>query len=188
MKMDVDTVSTACEKAWHTLDFSVCKPLGLDVATWIAVLTALVGALLFVWRQIIRLRRASTTGDSRISGTLWRSRFRNLCRAIQPHMDENYRIFCQFGPNSGQSDGLPKIVRFELGVWYQLRKKIVENNKLIRELIVSNLEAIPLEHSPIFRQWLDHIDAFYAHTLDPLADYREHQFPTLASELVTRYA
>ena len=103
-------------------------------------------------------------------------------------MDENYRIFSQFGPNSGQSDGLPKNVRFQLKVWYQLREQIVENNTRIRELLKSNLEAVPLEYNPIFLQWLNHIDAFRAHVLDPSADYREHQFPKSVSEIVTRNA
>lgn len=188
MMMSVDKGTSACEIAWNTLDFSLCQPLGLDVATWIAVISALVWGLVFVGRQLDRQRRAGKQGDNHISATLERSRFRNLCRIIKPIMDENYRIFSRFGPNSGQSDGLPKNVRLELGVWYQLREKIVENNKRISELITNNFEAIPSEYSSIFLQWLDHIDAFHAHVIDSTADYRRHQFPKLASEIVTRHA
>lgn len=188
MMMNTNGVHFACTNAWDTLDFSLCKPLGLDASTWITGLTALVGVLFYVGREFVRLRHTTRQDSNHISATLGRSRFRNLCRSIGPLMDENYRIFSRFGPNSGQSDGLPKNVRFELGVWYQVREQIVENNALIRELLKSNLEAIPLEYRPIFLQWLNHIDAFYAHVLDPSADYREHQFPKPVSEIVTRYA
>jgi hypothetical protein len=160
--MSADRFSSACLKAWDTLDFSMCKPLGLDASTWIAGVTALVGVLLFFGRNLIRLRRTTRQDSNHISATLGRSRFRNLCRSIVPLIDENYRIFFRFGPNSGQDDGLPKNVRFELRVWYQLREQVVENNARIKELLKGNFEAVPQEYRPIFLQWLNHIDAFRA--------------------------
>lgn len=183
----VSFIST-CLKAWHSQDLSTCKPLGLDASTWIAIFGALIGSLLFFGRMIVRWRRVAQSSSDYIAGSLGRSRFRNLCRSIKPIMDENYRIFFRFGPNSSRGDGLPKTVRFQLGVWYQVRRKIVDNNTRIRALITSNLSAVPLEYRPTFSRWLNHIDAFHAHVLDAAADYREHQFPQEASEIVTRYA
>jgi len=174
--MNAVKVSSACSNAWAALDFSLCKPFGLDASTWIAGLTALAGILFFVVRQCVRLIGVSKRDGNYVSATFGRSRFRNLCRAIEPLMDENYRIFSRFGPNSGEGDGLPKNVRSQLGVWYQLRGEIVENNARLRDLITTNFEAINQQHRPMFLQWLDHIDAFRAHVADPSADYREHQF------------
>ena len=68
-------------------------------------------------------------------------------------MDENYRIFSRFGPNGGRGDGLPKTVRFQLGVWYKLREKIAENNKNIHALITKNFSVIPLMYRADFTQW-----------------------------------
>ena len=99
-------------------------------------------------------------------------------------MEENYRIFTQFGPNSGLGDGLPKAVRFDLGIWEQLREQIAQNNGRIRCLIAANLTAVPQRHRLLFTQWLDHIDAFRAHTADTKADYRNHQFPREVARIV----
>ncbi len=168
-------------------DLSTCKPLGLDVATWLAVFTALAGVLFFVGGRVIRWRSSTRSGGYNISRTIQRSRFHNLCRSIKPLMDENHRIFSQFGPNGGRGNGLPKAVRFELGVWYQLRQQIVDNNAEIRSMITANMPAVPQQYSFIFNRWLDHIDAFRAHVLDGAADYREHQFPREVSEIVMEY-
>lgn len=186
--MSSENIALACQRAWEALDLSNCKPLGLDAATWIAVLTAFVAASVFVVRWVRRRKRSANLDNRKVSRSLWRSRFRNLCRSIKPIMDENYRIFSRFGPNSGRGDGLPKMVRSDLGIWYQMRETIVENNAQIRALITNNLSEIPVDYRPIFHRWLDHIDAFRAHVLDNEADYREHQFPRGASDIVNRHA
>jgi hypothetical protein len=101
--------------------------------------------------------------------------FKQLCSALQPVIQENGRIFRDFGPNSGaSSDG---VLRTDLSVWYAKRPKIVENNSQISDLIRSNLTAVPAEHYEIFTRLLSHIDAFEAHVLKGGVDYREHQFP-----------
>jgi hypothetical protein len=186
--MGADDFASACWKAWSANDLSLCKPFGWDASTWFAGLTALAGLLVFLSRLATRWRRNPPEVSNHIPGSLGRSRFRNLCRAIKPIMDENYRIFSRFGPNSGRGDGLPKNVRFQLEIWNKLRVQIVENNAQLKAMITNNLSEIPQEHIPIFEQWLDHIDAFHAHTLDPAADYREHQFPRDVSAIVDRNA
>ncbi len=186
--MGLTDLGSVCSKAMRAYDLSACKPLGLDAATWIAVLTLLAPVLFFFGRLIIRRLRNSEVNSYYIRRSLTRSRFRKLCAALKPLMDENYRIFSSFGPNGGRGDGLPKNVRHELGIWYQARKKIVENNAIIRSFITSNFRAIPPDFRLLFSLWLDHIDAFYAHVQDPSADYREHQFPRDVSSIVSQYA
>lgn len=186
------SVIAICANAWHARDLSTCKPLGFDAETWIAALTALFGLSLFFGRKAARwLRTSRSKGHyiaGYIAGGIARSRFRNLCRALEPIMDENYRLFSRFGPNAGRGDGRPKTVRFELGVWYKLREKIAENNGKIHTLISENLSGIPLKYRATFTQWLDHIDAFQSHIEDPAADYREFQFPQEVLRIVKSYA
>lgn len=176
--------------AWRFYDLSTCKPLGWDAATWIAVLTALASLaslLIYCGRKLYR-RWRGVRSSSYVGGNFRRSRFRNLCRSIKPIMDDNYRMFSKFGPNSGSSEGLPKIVRHDLGIWYQVRNKISENNKKIEYLIKENMTAIPFEFRPAFIQWLDHIDAFNAHIIDDKADYSRNQFPRDISAIISRHA
>lgn len=186
--MSLANLASVCAGAMRAYDLSACKPLGLDASTWIAVLSALVALCFYAGRKLTKWRRSEKPDSYHIRRSLTQSRFRKLCAALKPLMNDNYRIFARFGPNSGRGDGLPKTVRYELGIWYQSRKKIVENNAKIGSLITSNLSAIPSEFQYSFSQWLDHIDAFSAHVEDPSADYREHQFPKEVSSIVSRYA
>lgn len=182
-----DDLASVCITALHAHDLSKCKPLGLDAGTWIAIITACAGAALFVLRYIFKWFRHSPAESSRLSGPLRRNRFRKLCRNIKPLMDTNYRIFYNFGPNGGVGDGSPKIVRFNLGVWHEERKEIVENNLKIRRLIDANFDAVPSRYQTTFAAWLNHINAFQAHVLDPTVDYRDHRFPIEAANVVKRY-
>ena len=186
--MSEANIIATCWQALQVQDLATCKPFGLDAATWIAALTAFSGVLLFVARAILKRGQRQRAIGHYVGRSLTRSRFRNLCRAVKPLMDENYRIFSRFGPNGGVGDGLPKVIRHELGVWYELRETIVENNDKIRMLLTHNLDAIPADFRPSFMQWLDHIDAFRAHVRARGADYRDHQFPKEVSAIVTRYA
>lgn len=186
--MSLTSLGSVCSKAGRAYDLSACRPLGLDAATWIAILTAVVTVLFFFGRLMVARLRGSEVNSYYVRRSLTLSRFRKLCAVLKPLMDENYRIFSSFGPNGGRGDGLPKNVRYELGVWYEARKKIVENNAIIRSFVTSNFRAIPSEFRLSFSLWLDHIDAFYAHVQDPSVDYREHQFPRDVSSIVSRYA
>lgn len=174
-----------CARAVHTADLSTCKPLGFDLLGWITILTAVVGVIFFV------IRRGETSASASPSATIpwrpWRSRFRAVCATIKPMMDENGRLFEEFGPNSGR-DGGPKKVRYDLSVWKQTLPKIVGNNAKIREVIEANRPAIPAEHQRLFTTWINHIDAFEAHAADDLVDYRENQFPIEVVQLVGRCA
>jgi len=102
--------------------------------------------------------------------------FSSLCNSLQPLVEENTRIFEDFGPNSG-ADGTNKIVRHDLGLWYPQREIIGSNNNLIAQHVRSHFNVIPAEHKLAFRKWLSHIEAYAAHLADPQVDYREHQFP-----------
>jgi TIR domain len=102
--------------------------------------------------------------------------FRLLCRALQPILDDNRRLFRDFGPNSSANSKGP--VRYNLASWYTLRKtKIVPNNSQLRDLIVDHQGLIPKKRKAIFDRLISHIDAFEAHVEDDAVDYREHQFP-----------
>jgi hypothetical protein len=186
--MSNNDLISACQVAWESGDLSSCKPLGLDAGTWMAVLGAIASILFMVVRWAASLKRTPAASEFHAQRSIGRSRFQNLCRLVKPLMDENYRIFSEFGPNSGRGDGIPKIVRNELGVWYQARETIVANNMRIRALIATNLPVIPTRYAVVFENWLNHIDAFCAHVSDASVDYRRHQFPEEASEIVKRYA
>jgi hypothetical protein len=113
--------------------------------------------------------------------------FQSLCQAIPALMIDNYRIFRDFGPNSGADAQGP--VRFNLNAWYELRKsKLVPNNQFIRQMIVEHRALIPAQDAPIFERFISHIDAFEAHVANDQVDYREHQFPVAIVEIVTRAA
>lgn len=102
-------------------------------------------------------------------------------------MNDNYRVFRDFGPNSGADSQGP--VRFNLNAWYELRKsKIIPNNQIIRQMITEYRALIPKEHTSIFERLISHIDAFEAHVNNDQVDYREHQFPTEITAVITRAA
>lgn len=180
------SILNACTNAWNAGDLSTCKPLGFDLVGWIGILTGAVAFLYFAvrhFRNWVAPQRTAT-----LKARPWRSRFRALCAAIRPIMDENGRIFREFGPNSGRGNGAPKLVRQDVTVWKQLLPKVVTNNARIRELITANRQSIPPEQAPLFQDWVNHIDAFEAHASDDLADYRNNQFPAEVVELVHRNA
>lgn len=112
--------------------------------------------------------------------------FCSLCKAIWPLMEENRRIFEDFGPNSGSAvSGLnEKIVRWDTSMWRLQRPTIGTNNAAIAGYIRSCVDIIPKEHAELFRKWLSHIEAFAHHLSDDSVDYREHQFPGEVFEVV----
>src|SRR5213083_956244 len=89
-----------CLSAWQAGDLSTCKPLGFDLVGWAAILPVSVAALFFAIRTAAKWLPKHPDSDQ-IRIRLWRSRFRGLCRAIRPVMDENGRLFSEFAPNSG---------------------------------------------------------------------------------------
>ncbi|WP_127610883.1 hypothetical protein [Croceicoccus ponticola] len=177
----------SCSKAWTIGDLSKCQPMGLNVDTWLVIITAIfIPASIFLVKYFKGKINSSST--CRIPYKFFGSRFRGLCRKIKPLTDDNYRIFSSFGPNGGHTERSPKVVRTELDVWYGLRSKIVENNHIIKNLINENWDIIPKRHIISFRRWLNHIDAFQAHVTMGRADYRENQFPSEVVEIIKRHA
>lgn len=113
--------------------------------------------------------------------------FKWLCRELLPIMNDNYRVFRDFGPNSGARSQGP--VRFNLNAWYELRRsKIIPNNRAIRQMITEHRPLIPSQHTSIFERLISHIDAFEAHVTNEQVDYREHQFPTEVMAIVASAA
>ncbi len=109
-----------------------------------------------------------------------------LCLQLLPLMDENKRIFEDFGPKSGAN---ADVVRWDTLLWQRIRcEKIVPVNSILRELINANWSVLPSEHKTVFRKLLSHIDAFEEHVCDPDIDYRDHQFPIEINEIVERNA
>jgi hypothetical protein len=105
--------------------------------------------------------------------------FASLCRLIWPTMEENRRIFEDFGPNSGAKHmgREEKAVRYDLALWRRQRSMIGTNNDLIAKHLRSHSDIIPGAHAALFQKWLSHIDAFAQHLADDNMDYREYQFP-----------
>jgi hypothetical protein len=182
----MEPIADMCLRAWQAQDLSTCKPLGFDLVGWAAILPLLAAALFFIVRNL-RSRSSRSRNPDRITARPWRRRFRGLCSAIRPIMDENGRVFREFGPNSG-AGGPARVVRQNIGVWRQMMPTVVGNNARIRALIKTNWDAIPERHAELFGRWLNHIDAFEAHAQDPLADYRHHQFPREIVDLINQHA
>ena len=113
--------------------------------------------------------------------------FSLLCRDLKSLIDDNGRIFRDFGPNSSADSVGP--VRYDLSAWHELRSsKIVPNNARIRDLIKANYSALPAEQRRLFELLLSHIDAFEAHVANPKVDYRDHQFPKEIVAVIDREA
>lgn len=115
-------------------------------------------------------------------------RFGLLCNAMRPLLEENGRIFRDFGPNSGSKDS-DRPLRMDFNVWkFQREKTIVPNNAHMRELVTKNYDHVPQEHRPIFDRLLSHFDAFEAHVRFGSVDYRDHQFPVEINEIVAGHS
>ena len=100
-------------------------------------------------------------------------------------MEDNKRIFTDFGPNSGLKFlNKDKMVRHDLSLWYKERHKIAKNNELISSHIREFIDVIPDEVKHFFEGWLSHIDAFKHHLEDDNVDYREHQFPIAVVDIL----
>jgi hypothetical protein len=111
--------------------------------------------------------------------------FQGLCRALKPLLEDNYRVFRDFGPNSDANSKGP--LRHNLNAWYALRRsKILPNNSQIRSFIVECRDIIPRKYKTAFQKLISHIDAFEAHVDNDLVDYREHQFPSDIVDIVER--
>jgi hypothetical protein len=109
--------------------------------------------------------------------------FDAVCRRLKPILEDNGRIFRDFGPNSGADSDGP--VRFNLSAWYELRaKRILPNNSLIAEIVCEHRHLIPKEHEALFDKLLSHIDAFGAHVANENVEYSAHQFPKRIMEVI----
>lgn len=105
--------------------------------------------------------------------------FPELCKRLWPLIEDNRRIFQNFGPNShaAKTPVEEREVRYDLSLWYELRPKIVTNNDAVLALLRLAGSAIPRIHKEIFEKWESHIEAFKAHVGNHSIDYRAHQFP-----------
>jgi hypothetical protein len=114
--------------------------------------------------------------------------FPTLCKSIWPLMEDNKRIFDDFGPNSeaARPGETERTVRFDLALWKRQRFAIGENNQAIAEQVRANMDLIPDRHAAIFRRLLSHIEAFSHHLFDENLDYRDHQFPYEVVVIVER--
>jgi len=85
--------------------------------------------------------------------------FSSVCKVIWPYMEDNRRIFQDFGPNSGADNpgSSAKAVRFDLSLWYGKRDTIVCNNNIIANHIRSNIDLIPEAYLFTFEKWLSRI-------------------------------
>ncbi len=111
-----------------------------------------------------------------VSATVEEKTFSAICRKLKPVLDENGRLFRDFGPNSGADSAGP--VRFNMNAWHELRaKRILPNNSLIAEIVREHRRLIPKKHEILFDKLPSHIDAFEAHIANEKVEYSAHQFP-----------
>ena len=177
-----------CAKGWESADLSSYKPLGFDLLGWVAIATAIITVAGFCIKWLITRKPVQSETDTTLKWRPWRRRFPALCKLLSIPMNENSRIFREFGPNSGSGQDVGRVVKYDVKVWNGLLPTIVLNNGKIGALIRANQLIIPARHSAIFAQWINHIDAFSAHVADPDLDYREYQFPAEIVNVVHRYA
>ena len=169
-----------CLEAWKTSDLSSCKPLGLGIDVWVSVIgLSILGLLALLWRTFWRV----VTSVGHIFGValawtwhkaLGQSEYEKLSATLRPLVRDNKRIFEAFGPKSGKN---VDEVRHDLSLWFENRRKIEENNKIIKDEIFKNYDNIPIEYRSIFDSWVSHIDAFEAHLKNDSVDYRNNRFP-----------
>jgi predicted nucleotidyltransferase len=115
-------------------------------------------------------------------------RFKNLKKAapsIRKILDENRRIFINFGPNS-EAGGVED-VRWDLDVWENSKQNIItpNNNKILE--ILKNIKSYTKEERAVVDKMLNHIEAFRLHCENPIFDYSKHQFPISFSDIVYQY-
>jgi SEFIR domain len=131
--------------------------------------------------QIIPLRSSSFTG-----GLHKVESFSELCRALVPLVEDNSRIFLDFGPNSDREkpNEPDRTVRFDLSIWFNKRGTIVSNNEEIGRRISAGRTIIPDNYWPLFSKWLSHIDAFKLHVEDNHIEYASNRFPAEIIEII----
>lgn len=114
--------------------------------------------------------------------------YRNLKKAAAPIlklMNDNKRVFENFGPNSGAGTVGP--YRNYLEVWEEQKTtRIIPNNRKI-EKILTHIKELSETESIEISKMLNHIAAFEKHCEEPTFDYSETQFPQSFSHLITQY-
>lgn len=102
--------------------------------------------------------------------------FRDLCKSIIPYLNENQKLFKDFGPNSGANS--VGEVRWDMTLWYKVRnEKILPNNNLIAAMLVSYESLIPEEYISVVDKFKNHAYAFEKHCENPYFDYSQYLFP-----------
>ncbi len=123
-----------------------------------------------------------------IKGKDEKRRFQNLKQAapkIRKYIDDNRRIFINFGPNSSTASGGE--VRRDMGMWEISKKTVICPNNAEIKSILTNIQKPTQQEIAVIDKMLNHIDAFDAHCKDPYFDYSDNQFPPDFSKLIHEY-
>lgn len=159
---------------------------------WTVIFGALLAIIKLARRKYLtqqpgpKLQRLNENSSSESNGLLsdGPDTFGKLCLKIRPLLDENSRIFLDFGPNSDANSVDP--VRWDLTLWENSKREIiVPNNRKTAALIKEHYSSIPHEYRNIFNSMLSHIYAFEKHCETPAFDYSEHQFPKAFKQIIT---
>lgn len=115
-------------------------------------------------------------------------KFKNLKKAaptIRWILDENRRIFVNFGPNSGA--GGVENVRMDMNVWEHTKQNIIVPNNDKLQNILKNIKKYSSEEKILVENMINHIEAFRVHCDNAMFDYSQHQFPMPFSDLIYQY-
>ncbi len=153
----------------------------LSLNSEIEYLLIIIGALM-VFSAFTLYRRKYKGSENRVEKY---KTLKEAAVAIQPLIDDNRRIFINFGPNS--SSGSFGVIRQELNIWEETkRSQIIPNNNKIFKILkhIVHLDDIEIK---IVEKMKSHIQAFKVHCDNPKEDYSKHQFPLEFSNLIFEY-
>ncbi len=147
------------------------------------IIFVIIGALMVITSCFLFWLRGERSRESSVK------KYKTLYDAsleIRPIMDENRRVFINFGPNS--DSGSSGALRHDFEVWERLKiEQIIPNNEKILGILNHTFRFKKDELSPVERI-KSHIQAFETHCENPNQDYSEHQFPLEFADLINKYS
>ncbi|MGE7907542.1 metallophosphoesterase family protein [Peribacillus sp. NPDC094092] len=102
-----------------------------------------------------------------------------VIKKIEILFNENERIFKQYGPYSITAQQSPHSELAHIWREYCINTLIPNNDKIL-ELILENIDLIPLEKQPIVEEYKNHIEGF---KMNHLSEYKNANVPTFPQQI-----